>query len=106
MGSVHHLIWKVIKEVMIMNTNITEKRVLEIVENFNQKNNLKLNINNDVKSIKFYNQFHRNSKEVWVVEIKVDLIGFEGTNIISLVVSDKDETVDYWLDQNGIPQMI
>gem|GEM_PF-2723587 len=103
--SVHQLIGKAIKEVMIMNTNITEKRVLEIVESFNKKNNLKLNIKDDVQSIKFHNQFHRDSKDVWVVEIKIDLIGFEGRDIINLVISDKNETVDYWLDQNGIPQM-
>lgn len=88
-----------------MNTNIKEKRVLEIVEDFNKKNNLKLNIKDDVKSIKFHNQFHRNSKNVWVVEIKIDLMGFEGTDNIKVVVSDENEIVDYWLDQNGIPQM-
>lgn len=89
-----------------MNTNITEKRVLEIIENFNKKNNIKLNFKNDVKSIKFHNQFHRNSKDVWVVEIKIDLMGFEGTDVINVVVSDKNEIVEYWLDQNGIPQIL
>lgn len=88
-----------------MNTNITQERVLEIVENFIKKNNFKINIKNDVKSIKFHNQFHRNSKSVWVVEVKIDLMGFEGSDIINLVVSDESETVEYWLDQNGIQQM-
>ncbi|HAK42367.1 MAG TPA: hypothetical protein DCM59_06210 [Clostridium sp.] len=103
--SVHHIIGKVIKEIMIMNTNITEKRVLEIVESFNKNNNLKLSIKADVQSINFHNQFHRASKDVWVVKIKIDLMGFEGTDIINLVISDKNETVDYWLYHNGIPQM-
>lgn len=89
-----------------MNTNITEKRVLEIIENFNKKNNIKLNLKSDVKSIKFHNQFHKNSKDVWVVEIKIDLMGFEGTDVINVVVSDKNEIVEYWLDQNGIPQIL
>lgn len=88
-----------------MNTNITQERVLEIVENFIKKNNFKINIKNDVKSIKFHNQFHRDSKNVWVVEVKIDLMGFEGSDIINLVVSDESETVEYWLDQNGIQQM-
>lgn len=89
-----------------MNTNITKKRVLEIVEHFIKDNNISIKIKDDIKSIKFYNQFHRDSKNIWVVEIKIDLMGFEGSDVINLVVSDENEAVDYWLDQNGIPQTI
>ena len=100
-----HLIGKVIKGVKIMNTNFNEKRILDIVEEFNNIKNFKLDMKNDIKSIKFYEQFNLNSKNVWVVEIEVDLMQFEGTNKIMLVVSDEKEVVEYWLDQNGIPQM-
>lgn len=89
-----------------MGANINEKKVLEIVKSFNEKNNFKIDIENDIKSIKFHDQFHRDSRNVWVVEIKIDLLGFEGSDIIDLVISDKDENVEYWLDQNGIPQFV
>ncbi|MDU1414465.1 MAG: hypothetical protein E6929_16745 [Clostridium sp.] len=91
---------------MIKNTNITQKRVWEIVKVFSERNNFIINMDDDIKSIEFYHQFHKNSKNVWVVQIKIDLMGFEGSDIINLVVSDKNETVEYWLDQNGIPQTI
>lgn len=88
-----------------MNTNINEEQVLKILENFLKKRKWKIDMKNDIKSIKFYNQFHISSKDVWVVRIKIDLKGFEGSDVIKLVISDKKETVEYWLDQNGIPQM-
>jgi hypothetical protein len=100
----HHQIGKVIKGVIIV-TNINEEKVLQILEDFLNKRKWKIDMKNDIKSIKFYNQFHINSKDVWVVRIKIDLKGFEGSDIIELVISDKKETVEYWLDQNGIPQM-
>ena len=86
-------------------TNINEEKVLQILEDFLNKRKWKIDMKNDIKSIKFYNQFHINSKDVWVVRIKFDLKGFEGSDIIVLVFSDKKDTVEYWLDQNGIPQM-
>lgn len=88
-----------------MNTNITQKRVLEILKTFIEKKNFKINMKNDIKSIRVHNKFHRTSKNIWVVEVKIDLMGFEGSDIIDFVISDKNETIEYWLDQNGIPQI-
>ncbi len=60
-----------------MNTNINEEQVLKILENFLKKRKWKIDMKNDIKSIKFYNQFHISSKDVWVVRIKIDLKGFK-----------------------------
>lgn len=78
---------------------------MQIAKKFLKERKWKVNTETDIKSIKFYNKFHKESENVWVVGIKVDLMGFEGTDIIEVVISDKKETVEYWLDQNGIPQM-
>lgn len=86
-------------------TNSNEEQVLQIAKKFLKERKWKVNTETDIKSIKFYSKFCRKSKNVWVVGVKVDLIGFEGSDMIELVISDKKETVEYWLDQNGIPQM-
>ena len=84
---------------------LTEKQVLEIAKKYCAEHLKKLDLDKQVKKIKFYEMYNYTrtyAEAAWEIYIKIDLDGCEGLERILVVVSDDDARVEYWEDNNGM----
>ncbi|TDL51877.1 hypothetical protein E2R60_18440 [Paenibacillus dendritiformis] len=85
-------------------SKLTTDRLLQISQNYNNEYHLEGVINpNSGESIAFYEKFEGIEGYSWVIDIKVPSSPFGGGDMISLVLSDEKECVEYMFDPSGYP---
>ncbi|MGG1619614.1 hypothetical protein [Paenibacillus sp. NRS-1781] len=85
-------------------SQLTVDKLLQISQNYNDKYHLEGEINpNHGESIFFYEKFEGVEGYSWIINIKVPPSPFGGGDMISLVLSDEKECVEYMFDPSGYP---
>ncbi|MCP3792964.1 hypothetical protein [Paenibacillus sp. CH40] len=85
-------------------TQLTIDRLLQISRIYNDEYQLEGVINsNSGESIAFYEKFEGVEGYSWIIDIKVPPSPFGGGDMISLVLSDEKECVEYMFDPSGYP---
>lgn len=90
-----------------MKPNISENEALDIARKYCEKNIKSLQLEDNIKKIEFHENYPYNSRHkepAWTIDVKIDLKGFEGIDIVRIVISDKLKKFVFLIDHNGIPQ--